>query len=185
MKIKKEHLRTVWFEDKDGNYISEPDYKNNDLDMPSNAEYQVSRFPLELTTKHLKLIHQKEVNKCNHPRRYIKKTGGWADGIYGRECTLCGGSQTRKKWHLWPKKWEGYGSKKVVSFHSGYSEGLALAIANSGDYTLSEAIIISAISCERCMNALAYKYGLDWGYEEGREKWEKAGTSCQFCEKFK
>ena len=57
-----------------------------------------------------------------------------------------------------------------------------MAIANSGDYSLTEAIIIAATSCERCMNVLALKYGLNWGYEEGSEEWEKVGTSCQFCE---
>jgi hypothetical protein len=112
------------------------------------------------------LIHQKDVDKCRHPRKYIKPTGGWVDGIVGRECKKCHGTQIKKRWHLWPRKWDGYGSREVFSFNSGWSESLALAIANSGDYTLSEAIIISANSCERCMNALAHKYGLDWGYPE-------------------
>ena len=69
-----------------------------------------------------------------------------------------------------------------MAFNSGWSADLALAIFNSGDYTLSEAILISANACERCMNALAHKYGLDWGYEEYGEEWNKAGTSCKYCE---
>lgn len=72
-------------------------------------------------------------------------------------------------------------SEEVAEGTSGWSEDLVLAMTNSGDYSLSESILIAAQSCERCMNALAYKYGLDWGYPEGSEEWEKCGTSCDFC----
>ena len=180
MKIKKEHLKTLWLEDENGNDLGEPDYKN--IKVNKNAEYQVSRFTNVLRTSFLKLIKQNDVDKCNHPRKHIKQTYGWIDGVYGRECALCGGTQTRGKWHLWPKKWTGGGSKTIVSFNSSWSEDLVLSIANSGDYSLSEAIIIAATFCERCMNVLAYKYGLDWGYEEGSKEWQGVGTSCQFCE---
>ena len=181
MKIKKEYLKTLWYEDKDGNFIGKPDFKNEPI-VPDDAEYQVSRFPNVLRTSYLNLIKQKDVDKCKHPKKHIKKTGGWIDGVYGRKCDLCGGTQTRERWHLWPRKWDGYGSRKVFSANSSWSEDLVLAIANSGDYSLTEAIIIAATSCERCMNVLAHRYVLDWGYEEGSKEWEKVGTSCQFCE---
>lgn len=63
------------------------------------------------------------------------------------------------------------------------NEDVILAMANSGDYTLSEAIILYATSCERCANALIYKYlnGAD-GYEEYSEEWKKCNTSCKYCE---
>jgi hypothetical protein len=181
MLIKKEHLQTLWYDDKDGNKITLSERQKEELVRPENAKYQVSQFPCTLRTSHLELISQEEVNKCKHPRKYIKPTYGWIDGIVGRECKLCHGTQTKKKWHLWSRKWDGYGSREVFAFNSGWNDDLALAIANSGDYTLSEAIIIAARSCERCMNALAHKYGLDWGYEEGSEEWKKCGTSCDFC----
>lgn len=181
MKILKEHLKTLWYEDVNGDEIKDiPDEKSG-YRSPEGATYQVSRFPNMLTTTHLRLIKQSDVDKCKHPRKYIVPTYGWIDGIVGRECKLCHGTQTKKKWHLWPRKWEGIGSREVLSGHCTWQESLTLAIANSGDYSLREAILISATSCERCMNALAHKYGLDWGYEEYSEEWQKCGTSCQFC----
>jgi hypothetical protein len=181
MNIKKEQLKTLWYEDKDGNEIVQSDEALN-LGCPEGAVFQVSQFPRMLRTTHLQLIAQEDVDKCKHPRKYIKPTYGWIDGIVGRECKACHGTQTKKKWHLWPRKWDGYGSREIIAFNSGWSEGLVLAMTNSGDYTLSEAIIIAARSCERCMNSLAYKYGLSWGYEEYSEEWQKCGTSCKFCE---
>jgi len=72
-------------------------------------------------------------------------------------------------------------SYQIAAGESTWSEDLALAIANSGDYRLGDAILISANSCERCMNALAYQYGLTWGYPEYSEEWKKCNTSCDFC----
>ena len=65
-------------------------------------------------------------------------------------------------------------------FNSGWQEDLAQAMANSG-IRLHKAILIAANACERCMNALAYEHGLDWGYEEMSEDWKKCGTECDFC----
>jgi len=76
------------------------------------------------------------------------------------------------------------GSEEIAEGHSTWPEDLALAMANSGDYKLSEAIIILASSCERCMNALGHKYGVDWGYPEESEEWQKAKTVCDYCSEF-
>jgi len=180
MKINKEDLKTLWYEDEKGNDLG---YKGFDFGEPKNALYQVSQFPNQLTTTYLKRIKQEDVDKCKHPRKYIKSTYGWIDGIVGRECSLCHGIQTKKKglFHRWGKKWNGDSSREVFSCRMGWSEDLVLAMAKSGDYTLGESIIIAATSCERCMNVLRNKYGLD-GYEEYSEEWHKAGTSCKFCE---
>lgn len=180
MKILKEHLKTLWYEDEKGNELPSKEPWDG---SPERAKYQISRFPFQLTTTHLRLISQEEVDKCRHPRKHIKPTGGWIDGIVGRECKICSGTQTKNKWTFWPRKWEGYGSRSYFEGHSGWNESLVMAIAKSGDYTLCESIIIAASSCERCMNSLAHKYGLDWGYEERSEEWEKCGTVCQFCVK--
>ena len=182
MDIRKKDLKTLWFEDENGYCVGEPDFKS-EPNVPKNATYQVSRFPTELTTTHLKLTKQGEVDNCDHPQKYIEATDGWVEGMYGRKCNKCGGTQVKKEGHHWPEKWDGTGSREVCSGTSSWPEDLALAIANSDDYfSLSEAIIIVGTSCERCMNALAFEYGLDWGYEEGSEEWEKTNTSCQFCE---
>lgn len=178
--IVKEKLRTLWYQDKDGNDI---DAEFEPSSVPPEAEYYVTRFPLMLHIVHKKLIKQSEVDKCRHPRKYIKPTYGWIDGIVGRECKLCYGTQTKKKWHFWPKKWEGSGSKEICTFHTTWNNDKAiLAMANSGDYTLSEAILVYTTACERCMNVLIHKYtnGED-GYAEFSEEWKKANTYCEFC----
>ncbi len=82
------------------------------------------------------------------------------------------------------------GHRKSVDlggFTSTYPDDLALAIANSGEYRLRDAITIAGTSCERCLNALCWHYevtkdGEREGYPEGSEEWLKARTSCQFCE---
>lgn len=81
----------------------------------------------------------------------------------------------------------GYGSTitPLIDFHTtigGGNEDVVLAMVNSGDYRLSEAIAVFGNACERCMNVLAYKYlnGAD-GYEEYSEEWHKTNTVCDFC----
>lgn len=73
----------------------------------------------------------------------------------------------------------------TCSTHIGGGNDLViLAMANSGDYTLREAIAVYAEACERCENVLAYNYlnGED-GYAEGSEEWLKCNTECRFCRK--
>jgi hypothetical protein len=132
MNIEKSKLRTLWYEDKDGNII---EWDKKSIDRPEGAEYQVSRFPLTITTMHLKLIRQSEVDKCKHPKKYRKKIVYCSnDGIVRRVCSLCFGEQARKKWRLWPKKWEGYGSRDIFSSETHIGNGkIVLAMANSGD----------------------------------------------------
>lgn len=59
---------------------------------------------------------------------------------------------------------------------------LAVAMVNSGDYDLEEALAVLAQACERCVNVLWDKYlpGED-GYAEHSEEWCKANTVCEFC----
>jgi hypothetical protein len=182
MKIDKTMLKTLWYEDENGNEIPEADVQN--LVEPPNAAFQVSRFPLEVRETHLRLIKQEDVDKCHHPLKYRKRTGGWIKGIKGRECQRCRGTQIRKWWQPWGFKWKGYGSREVFvgCCHIGGDGSLLLAMANSGDYTLAEAILAYSMACERCMNVLWHKYtdGKE-GYAERSEEWEKCGTSCQWC----
>lgn len=187
MNIDKSMLKTLWYEDEDGNELRTADLSRTEMAdscEPNNALYQVSRFPLEVRQTHLKLIRQKDVDKCRHPFKYRKRTGGWIDGIKGRECKMCHGTQVRKWWQPWGFKWDGAGSREIFAgtTHIGGDGRLLLAMANSGDFTLAEAILAYSMACERCMNVLWNKYlpGED-GYEEFSEDWKKCGTSCQFC----
>lgn len=79
-----------------------------------------------------------------------------------------------------------YGEKdKVCGFctHIGRDSGrLIVAMVNSGDYDLYDAIGVYGTACERCMNVLWNKYfpGED-GYEEFSDEWKKCNTVCDFC----
>lgn len=196
MNIKSQQLNTLWYENNNGEKWIPPN-DGHPFNPPNGFIYQNSMFPNYLHHNILRLISDKEVNECVHPKKYINNTHGWVDGIEGRECLSCGGTQTKEiffikpKWlpsflwpnirKPWPKKWDGHGSRKLAHFESGWSEDLVLSMANSGEFKLSEAILIAANSCERCINALAYKYKVGWGYCEGSEDWHLANTSCIFC----
>ena len=71
-------------------------------------------------------------------------------------------------------------SEEVMEGHQSWPEDLVMAMANSGDYSLSESILIAASCCERCLNVLLDQYELD-GYEEDSEEWNDCGTECEFC----
>jgi len=170
----------LWYENEAGEKW-EPDYSKNGFDEPPEGfKYQISRFPSQLREGMLKIVQADEVAKCDHPDEHVAATGGWVDGVEGRECNACGGTQMRNTGQEWPEKWEAYGSRSLGAMEMGWSEDLALGLVDKG-FTLGNAIIVAATSCERCMNTLAYECGLDWGYQEGSEDWEKCGTSCRFC----
>lgn len=73
-------------------------------------------------------------------------------------------------------------SVDLMTGHFGWSEDLVLAMAVSGKYRLSEAILVVARSCERCVNALAHAYGLDGGYAPDSENYRTCRTSCETCQ---
>lgn len=80
----------------------------------------------------------------------------------------------------------GYGEKDRVltscTHLSRESGKLAVAMVNSGDYDLSDALAVLAQCCERCCNVLWNKYlPEEDGYEELSEEWYKANTVCEFC----
>ncbi len=69
-----------------------------------------------------------------------------------------------------------------TSFRSPFSQECIVAMVNSGDYTLEEAIYVYCKSCERCMNVLLHKYlnGKD-GYIEFGKEWQNCNTECEWC----
>ena len=177
MKITKDMIPTLWYENEEG----EKCMFDNGTTPPKGFIYQHSQFPLTLNHQILRAVVTDEVKSCPHHEKDVKPTGGWIDGVEGRECVNCNGTQTRNTSEQWPDKWDAHGSRDIMTGSSSYPQDLVLAMANSNDWDLSEAIIIAANSCERCMNALAEKYGLKWGYKEFGEEWQKCNTSCEFC----
>jgi len=181
LNINKEDLQILWYENDKGDKFV-PDFEEGmPDDVPEGFDVQVSQFPTHLRTTYLKTIDPDEVAACSHPEEDIKKTYGLIDGLEGRECSLCNGTQIKNVGEEWPEEWEAYGSREMMTGESGWSEDLVLAMASSGDFTLSEAIIIAANSCERCMNVLLHDYGCDDGYPEFSDEWKKCGTECEFC----
>lgn len=186
MNIDKNKLKIgIWYEDKDGNVIPGMDDIPEPI-MKTGVETYHTCFPLQIT-EHIFTYHDaKKKAKCKHPRKYREKIGGFVKGFKGRKCNCCGSEQVRKSWQPWGRKWDnGTNITPLIDLHTsigGGNEDVILAMANSGDFTLSEAIIVFANSCERCMNVLAYKYldGKD-GYPEFSEEWEKCNTVCDFC----
>lgn len=78
-----------------------------------------------------------------------------------------------------------HGSDKFLTTFcdiGGGNEPIIMAMVQSGDYTLSEALAVYANACERCSNVLAYKYlkGAD-GYPEFSDKWYACNTVCDYC----
>ncbi|MFA6088605.1 MAG: hypothetical protein WC755_01960 [Candidatus Woesearchaeota archaeon] len=179
MNIDISKLHSLWYEDKNGNKMSIDEY--NVAIEKGEFIYQHSMFPSALIHKCLKMIVKEEVDGCKHPADDVCKTYGWIGGTEGRKCNLCGGEQIKKTDKEWPEKWEASGSKEIFSGLSTWSEDLVLAMANSRDYTLGQSILIAANSCTRCMNSLAFKYGLSWGYDENSEEWKTSNTACNFC----
>jgi hypothetical protein len=181
MNIDASKIPTLWYENEAGEiFIPEP--AKLDEAIPEGFIYQHTQFPYVLRHTILRAVQKKDVESCNHPEKYIIQTFGWIEGIEGRECRKCYGTQTRKQGEPWPEKWDAYGSRQIMSGESSWPEDLVLAMAMTNEYTLSQAILIAANACERCMNTLAHKYDLKWGYPEGSEEWKKTRTSCQFCQ---
>ena len=188
MKIDKTKLKIgLWYEDKDGNVV---DYPEDEVTSERIKELGITTYHTSYPLEIAHTVHMFYDNKdtCRHPLKYRKRTGGWIKGIKGCKCTKCGKEKVGKSYIPFVfMKWEdGADSFKLLTGHTHLgrgSEELILAMVNSGDYTLSEAMCILGNCCERCLNVLSYKYldGKD-GYPEYSEEWKKTNTSCEFCE---
>lgn len=158
--------RGHWFEDTDGNVYDAMSDK-----LPKGIDYFVykSVFPCEykedITVFTYHPEHRNEENSFYQAMLHFRWFYKWM--------------QKRMK-----KRGDNKTFKLIGSCNTTYNDGeLILAMCNSGDYTLEEAIYIHTHSCERCLNVLSYKY-LDKkdGYAEHSEEWEKCNTVCKFCE---
>lgn len=184
MNIDKNKLKLgIWYEDENGKYLG---HQRDSVEPIEGANTYHTCFPLEVT-EHIFISHSKEERaKCKHKRKWLKKDTGLIKGYKGRICTACGCNQIRKWWKLWGRNWDNGASITPLMDRNvhigGGNEKIILAMANSGDYTLSEAIAVYASSCERCSNVLAWEYtNGQYGYAEYSEEWNKCNTECDFC----
>ena len=179
MKITNEALAYIWYEDREGNKYF-PTMEDNPSTIDPNFCFQYSRFPFSLQTQVLYIVEPDVVANCEHLEEHII-INYENNKMISRTCMNCNGKQFYIN-DKWPDEWQSGHSIEYMTFNSSWSEDLAVAIYNnSKDYTLCQAIIIAANCCERCMNSLAHKYGLSWGYPEFSEEWKKVNTTCEFC----
>ncbi len=197
-------LPTLWFENEAGDvwvpwfgHVPPLPAPESDEGMapPPGFNYQFSRFPRELTENVLRLITQEDIDACAHKEAVVDH--GLIEGLEGRVCRDCGGRQVKNVGEPWPTTWSGAGSSRpVATGHSSYPVDLVLAMTRPTPeeiktalgrghrirpVSFERAVLLSATSCERCLNVLCWQYGLDDGYEEGSPEWHQANTSCQLC----
>ena len=143
-----------WFEDQNGNEITKDQF--DEVEMV----YYRRCFPLEL--------HEQVDEYCYHPENPFIKF-------------LC---RRSRRFYKWISKGKDRTFRHIFTNTTTYKSGqdCIVAMVNSGDFTLEQAIYVYANSCERCMNSLLYKYldGKD-GYPEYSEEWKKCNTQCDFC----
>lgn len=161
MKIDLSKFKTHWFEDKEGNVIEE---KGNEC-IAENTNEDILFYHHAFPCQFVETIDE----YCWHPKNPLIK---W----------IC---KNRKIYNILSKG-KDKTFKTILTVNTTYGSGsdCIVAMVNSGDYTLEQAIWIYANACERCMNVLLHKYlnGKE-GYEEYSEEWKKAHTSCMFCQK--
>jgi hypothetical protein len=196
MDISSGNLDTLWYASQDGK-IFHPDSQRLGEDVPKEYRYQHSRFPTTVSETVREIIRQEDVEACSHPEEDVHATYGWIEGTEGRRCRRCYGSQLRHGKEPWPDEWDANGSRELVRGDSSWPSDLVLAMSRPSTweraksffrswrlaelYPLDKSIIIASSSCERCMNALAYQYGLNWGYREHSKEWQQTNTQCDFC----
>ena len=185
MKIDKEKLKLgIWYEDREGNVYKKAD-DDYTVGKPKEDIYSYHVcFPTEVNER-IDFYYDKD--NCKHPLKYRKRTHGWIKGIKGCICEKCGKTKTGKshipfafmKWDEGCDTYAGFTSRTNLGKDS---QNCVVAMVNSGDYELDEALVVMGTACERCGNVLIHKYlnGED-GYEEYSEEWQKCGTVCQFC----
>ena len=190
-------LPTLWYENEAGDRweVSPTDPY---VEPPEGFIYQHSRFPHVLRETVLRMVQQSEVDACDHPADMMKPDLGLIEGLEGRECMKCHGTQVKDAGAPWPAKWEAYGSRELLTGESTWPDDLvlamvrpsveemALALERHGSEPrllgMNDAIILAATSCEKCLNALLWRYGCQDGYPPYSKQWDECGTKCSICE---
>lgn len=77
------------------------------------------------------------------------------------------------------------GGGEIMRSSRGVSEELVAALVGlkkrPGRPTISGAMLLVGVACERCLNVMAYNAGLRWGYRKGSKQYRACNTSCELC----
>lgn len=163
MKISLEkYNRHHWFEDKEGNVYGAMDDLPKDIDYFTYHCISANTYsePVDAFTYHPEYLHE------NNTLYHMLLQWRWFYNFMFKRMKKRGDSRT---------------FKRIYTGNVHYGNGdCIVAMVNSGDYTLPEAIYVYCNSCERCTNVLENKY-LGQGYAEHSEEWERCNTSCEWC----
>lgn len=158
MNIDLTKFRNCWWEDSNGNILE----TNLEIaECPDGDEnfYFFRCFPCRVTTEASRYgYHPKGINKLLIKVPFIKKYIKKKIGKTFKFSLSCDTTLT-----------------------SADTQKCVVAMVNSGDYTLEQAMWVCANACERCINALINKYLGDGGYDEYSDEWCKSKTRCDFC----
>ena len=158
MNIDLSKMKRIWWEDIDGNV----------LDVPEDAcltDEQKEQYPFYNTCLPCQI--QQVINHYGYHPKGIDKILIKLPFINKRV-----------------KERIGKTFKRLYTVTTTYGAGgdCIAAMVSSGHYTLEEAIWIYTTACERCTNALEYKYlNKKSGYSEYSSEWVMADTKCIFC----
>lgn len=162
MNIDLSKMMYSWYEDETGKKYDLDAYADK-YTLPDGHYYTLhSAFPLQFNEEISSYGHRPKGKLerwlCNHFPKYYERQS----------------KKHRKDWTFRP----------ILTTSTAYAamSDCIVAMVNSGDYTLTQAVWIAANSCERCMNVLCYKYlnGAD-GYPEFSAAWKECNTCCEFC----
>lgn len=175
-------LDTLWYEDANGERLPKGEqWEIDEGRVPAGAVFQVSRFPRLLRRSTLRFVLAEEVRACEHPK--AAATNGWVDGIEGRECPECHGTQIRKVGEEWPGEWEASGAREFVAFECSWPDDLVTALVRSAGMNAGAAVLWAGTACEGCLNVRAHEVGLSWGYAAGSEEHVRCNTTCEICKR--
>lgn len=119
-----ENLYRLWYENSQGTRFV-PTLAPDSI-IPEDFCYQHSEFASSLTHDVLRVSRSREVEACVH--EHISPTGGWIEGVEGRRCEDCLGTQTRQSTEPWPDAWRAGSSTRIFQGSSGYPADLVLAM---------------------------------------------------------
>ena len=122
-----ENLYSIWYENEAGTrFVPDLSGGNPTAAVPEDFRYQHSEMAMYLTHDVLRVARASEVSACAHGN--IKPTYGWIDGVEGRKCHDCLGTQTRKVDEPWPEVWSASSSERIFQGSNGYPADLVLAM---------------------------------------------------------
>ena len=73
-------------------------------------------------------------------------------------------------------------STEIMRGERGFPQDLVTEMVRSGEWDVGDAIMAAAQACERCLNALTFRYQRDDGYEFGSSRYWQAATRCKMCD---